>query len=71
MRRSQWPLWLRLAVCEGGRSQRCPHFRVDFLFGAEGGIRTPEAVKQEIYSLSPLTAWVPRRRGLYFNILRL
>jgi len=22
------------AVCGGGRSQRCPHFRLDFLFGA-------------------------------------
>ena len=29
--------------------------------GGQGRIRTFEAVKQEIYSLSPLTAWVPAR----------
>ena len=27
--------------------------------GGQGGIRTPEGVSQQIYSLPPLAAWVP------------
>ena len=29
--------------------------------GGQGGIRTPEGVSQQIYSLPPLAAWVPAR----------
>src|SRR5947207_13971232 len=40
------------------------HFRTVRLeknVGGQGGIRTPEGVSQQIYSLPPLAAWVPAR----------
>ena len=46
---------------------RTPHSARHDRIGGQGGIRTPEGVSQQIYSLPPLAAWVPaptKARGL-------
>ena len=59
----------KLAVCPPSRLGRCasedhPSLAFAALRRAkdgQGGIRTPEGVSQQIYSLPPLAAWVPAR----------
>ncbi len=59
--------WLYLAQAQQDFPKNCP------LYGAPGWIRTNEDRNQQVYSLPPLTAWVPTqydnysRYGLYFK----
>jgi hypothetical protein len=36
-------------------------------YGGWRGIRTPELVREQIYSLPPLTAWLSTLRGIFFR----
>jgi hypothetical protein len=49
------------AVCGGGRSQRCPHFPLDFLFGER--FRTNSNVFQRIVLARPASAGLAMLRG--------